>query len=246
MRFIVGARQTRAPYDLENFFHWHGDAFADGQLIDTITPRRAGSVVNDLKHRAEPVWTPAMSDSWRAVWAFSTKRYRRDQKTLNAQRNRALAAIAGDKPARKPRFVTQQASGLSFNQKAWDRACRLAGLKGYVTNIQADIMTPAEVIASYHELWRVEQSFRMSKSDLRARPIFHHTREAIEAHLTIVMAALAVSRHLYAATGITTKRLIKQLKQLREVDIELPAGQTITAKPKIDENTQKILKRLGH
>ena len=55
-------------------------------------------------------------------------------------------------------------------------------------------MPAGEVIASYHELWHVEASFRMSKSDLRARPIFHHTRDAIEAHLTIVFAALGVAR----------------------------------------------------
>ena len=40
LRFIVGARPTRAPGDLEAHFHWHGDAPADGQVIDTITPRR--------------------------------------------------------------------------------------------------------------------------------------------------------------------------------------------------------------
>ena len=40
LRFIVGARATRAPGDLEAHFHWAGDAFTDGQLIDTITPKK--------------------------------------------------------------------------------------------------------------------------------------------------------------------------------------------------------------
>ena len=48
---------------------------------------------------------------------------------------------------------------------------RLEGLKGYVTNIPAELMPAGEVIGSYHDLWQVEASFRMSKSDLRARPI---------------------------------------------------------------------------
>lgn len=43
-------------------------------------------------------------------------------------------------------------------------------------------MPAGEVIGSYHALWQVEASFRMSKTDLRARPVFHHTRDAIEAH----------------------------------------------------------------
>jgi transposase len=45
----------------------------------------------------------------------------------------------------------------------------------------------------HSKLWQIEKSFRMSKTDLRARPIYHHKRESIEAHLTIVFAALAVS-----------------------------------------------------
>ena len=49
------------------------------------------------------------------------------------------------------------------------------------------------VIDAYHQLWRIEKSFRMSKHDLQARPIYHHIRESIEAHLSIVVAAMAVS-----------------------------------------------------
>ena len=56
------------------------------------------------------------------------------------------------------------------------------------------------MIGAYHQLWQVEKAFRMSKSDLKARPIFHHKRESIDAHLTIVFAALAVARWLEATT----------------------------------------------
>ena len=61
----------------------------------------------------------------------------------------------------------------------------------------------------------------MSKHDLRARPIFHHTRDAIEAHLTVVMAALAVARYLQDATGVSIKRVIRTLKPLQDVTINL-------------------------
>jgi hypothetical protein len=47
------------------------------------------------------------------------------------------------------------------------RAQSLIGLKGYVTNVPVTVMPAAEVIAKYHDLWHVEKSFRMSKSDLR-------------------------------------------------------------------------------
>jgi hypothetical protein len=82
-----------------------------------------------------------------------------------------------------------------------EKARQLAGLKGNVTNIPAATMTGTAVITAYHDLFEV----RMAKSDLRARPIFHHTRESIEAHLTIVFAALALSRHLQNTTGLRSR-----------------------------------------
>nr|WP_314308525.1 IS1634 family transposase [Actinomyces johnsonii] len=92
LRFIVGARTTRAPGDLEAHFRWSGDAFTDGQLIDTITPKRGSNTERDKSLRAEPVWDPVeYPGSWRAVWAYSKKRAARDTRTLTAQANRARA-----------------------------------------------------------------------------------------------------------------------------------------------------------
>jgi hypothetical protein len=65
------------------------------------------------------------------------------------------------------------------------------GLKGLRHEYPATVMAAGEVIGSNHDLWHVEQSFRMSKTDLRVRPMFHRTRHAIEAHLIILYAALA-------------------------------------------------------
>src|SRR5699024_2463963 len=199
LAFIVGSRAVKAPLDLASHFRWHGDAFADGQLIDTITPRGRHKSENDVNRKAEPAWDPKLHpNSWRAVWAYSTKRAARDTKTLTLQENKAKAVVAGEKAARTPRFVKTTKGVRTLDEKSLARARRLAGLKGYVTNIPATIMPTEEVISSYHDLWNVEASFRMSKTDLRARPIFHHTREAIAAHLTIVFAALAVGRHMQA------------------------------------------------
>ena len=92
LRFIVGARTTRAPGDLEAHFHWEGDAFTDGQVIDTITPKKGSKSERDKSRKAEPVWDPATHPgSWRAIWAYSKKRAARDNQTLTAQANRARA-----------------------------------------------------------------------------------------------------------------------------------------------------------
>lgn len=249
LRFIVGSRVTKAPNDLASHFRWHGDAFTDGQVIDTITPRivtRTAVAVNDDHKRAEPVWDPTVHEkSWRAVWAYSTKRAARDGKTLTMQENRAKAVIAGEKAARTPRFVTITNGSRSLDEASLARARRLVGLKGYVTNIPASLMPATEVIASYHDLWHVEQSFRMSKTDLAARPIFARTREAIEAHLTIVFAALALSRTIQDRTGLSLRRFLRTLKPLRSATIEIN-GVINTYPPAIEPQIQAILTALEH
>jgi hypothetical protein len=220
--FIVGSRLTKAPIDLESHFRWHGDYFADGQVIDTLTPKTGPNHGNDPALLAEPVWDPgAHPTSWRAVWAYSRNRAVRDTKTLTAQANRAREVITGGKPARTPRFVKTAKDGFVLDEAALARAQRLVGLKGYVTNIPTAVMPPAEVISSYHDLWHVEQSFRMSKTDLAARPMFARTRDAIEAHLTIVFTALAVSRTVQNRTGLSIRRVLRTLRPLRSATIEI-------------------------
>ena len=245
LRFIVGARTTRAPGDLEAHFHWHGDAFTDGQVIDTITPRRGSQSERDKSRKSEPVWDPhTHPGSWRAVWVYSKKRAARDNQTLTAQANRARAVIAGEKRPKGTRFVTVHQGDQVLDEASIARARSLVGLKGYVTNIPARLMDAGEVVSSYHELWHVEQSFRMSKHDLRARPVFHHTRDAIEAHLTVVMAALAIARHLQDTTGISIKRIIRALKPLQEITINLN-GHHLTAADPLTPEAEEILTALS-
>ncbi len=100
-----------------------------------------------------------------------------------------------------------------------------------------------EVISSCHDLWYVKQSFRMSKTDLRARPIFHHTQEAIEAHLTFVFTALAVVRGTQSKTGLTLKKAIQELLPLRHVTMRI-AGHDFIGKPAVTLPVQAILKTL--
>ncbi|GAA4286867.1 hypothetical protein GCM10022262_12260 [Georgenia daeguensis] len=86
----------------------------------------------------------------------------------------------------------------------------------------------------------MEQSFRMSKTDLRARPMFHRTRDAIETHLTIVFTALAVSREVQTRTGLAIRKVIRQLRPLRSAIIAINAT-THTFAPEIPDDKQAIL-----
>ena len=84
----------------------------------------------------------------------------------------------------------------------------------------------------------------MSKHDLRARPVFHHTRDAIEAHLTVVMASPAIAQHLQEATGISIKRIIRTLKPLQEITINLN-GHHLTAADPLTPEAEEILTALS-
>jgi hypothetical protein len=243
--FIVGSRTVKAPIDLASHFHWHGDVFAEGQIIDTVTPRHANSIVNDINKRAEPVWDPEQHPgAWRAIWAYSAKRARRDQKTLHAQEARAKAVITGERAAKSTRFVKVTAGARILDQASLARAQSLVGLKGYVTNVPTTVMPAGEVLARYHDLWHVEKAFRMSKTDLAARPMFHRTRDAIEAHLTIVFTALAVAHCIQERSGLAIANIIKQLRPLRSATIAIN-GATQTFPPAIAEPQRQILQNLG-
>jgi transposase len=124
---------------------------------------------------------------------------------------------------KRNRFIKLTDTGKSVNRALETKARALAGIKGYITNI--DNPTPEFVIGAYHHLWHIEQSFRMSKHDLRARPIFSRKRDSIEAHLTVVFAALAVTRLIEDRTGWSIKRFVRTARRYRTVHIR--AGQHI-------------------
>jgi hypothetical protein len=245
LSFIVGSRVTKAPGDLESHFHWNGDVFTDAQLIDTVTPKHGNTKVNTTALRAEPVWDPdAHPGAWRAIWSYSAKRARRDQKTLAAQETRARAIVDGSKKVKSARFVKVRGDDRAVDEASLARAQSLVGLKGYVTNVPVAVMPATEVIAKYHDLWHVEKSFRMSKTDLDARPMYNRVRDAIEAHLTIVFTALAVSHAIQSRTGLSIGKVVKQLRPLRSATININ-GATQTFPPAIPKAQRKILTDLG-
>ncbi len=106
--------------------------------------------------------------------------------------------------------------------KVWD------GLKGYVTNSKT--LSNNDIIANYNHLWKIEKAFRISKSDLRIRPIFHRKRKRIEAHLTIAFSAYAVYKELERLLEINNidlspAKAIEQTKTIFQLTYILPKSQ---------------------
>jgi hypothetical protein len=86
----------------------------------------------------------------------------------------------------------------------------------------------------------LEKSFRMSKSDLQARPIYHRKRDSIEAHLTIVFAALAVSRWIENKTGWSIRKFVRTTRRYRTIEIQA-GDHTITAAEPLPTDLRQAL-----
>lgn len=100
--------------------------------------------------------------------------------------------------------------------------------------------SPEFVISAYHQLWHIEKSFRMSKHDLRARPIYHHKRESIEAHLGIVFAALAITRFIEERTGWSIKKFVRTTRRYRIIQIRA-GNQILTAEDPLPPDLRDTL-----
>jgi hypothetical protein len=189
-----------------------------------LTNARRLTVRGLRAHGEDRVWRDSGADRvLDAAWLPEADRARRTLRGIDEQVAKAEKAVAGKVPVKRNRFIKLTGATKTVNRELEAKARGLAGLKGYVTNI--DNPTPEFVIDAYHRLFHIEKSFRMSKHDLKARPIYHHKRESIEAHLTIVLAALAVTRLIEDRTGWSIRRFVRTARRYRTVHIR--AGQHI-------------------
>jgi transposase len=179
------------------------------------------------------------------VVSYSIKRANKDRTDRNKQMARAEYALHNPAAiAKRYKFLKKAGKDTwELNQKNLDKATKLEGLKGYVTN--AGHLTNEEIIAKYADLWQVEKSFRISKSDLKARPIFHTVREKIEAHISIVFAGLAIARYVEIETGKSIQKVLDLLDQVKEVVLKDPVSGEIFSKY-TQANNPEIQALLNH
>ena len=181
-------------------------------------------------------------------YQYRHDRARRTLRGISEQVAKAEQAVAGKAPVKRNRFIALDGATTSVNRELEAKARPLAGMKGYITNLTAcpdgTPVTPGFVIGSYRQLLEIERSFRMAKSDLQARPVYHRKRDSIEAHLTIVFAALAVSRWIEHQTGWSIRRFVKTARRYRTVEIQ--AGpHTITAADPLPDELREALEAIN-
>ena len=117
------------------------------------------------------------------------------------------------------------------------------GLKGYLTNTG---MTTDEVIGNYKNLWKIEKAFRISKTDLRIRPIYHRLRRRIEAHLCIAFCAYKIYKELERQlkekkTDMSPEKAIDILKTIFKITITMPYSKTKQSRLYLPNQEQQTL-----
>jgi transposase len=123
------------------------------------------------------------------------------------------------------------------HDQAWD------GLKGYITN---SMLNDEEVIQNYKNLWFVEKAFRMSKTDLRIRPIYHRLRDRIEAHICIAFTAYSVYKELERVlyqekSTLSLKKAAELTHNMYQITYTLPDSKhTKIRLLKMDEKQQEL------
>lgn len=161
------------------------------------------------------------------VCDFSLIRYRKDKREMEKQIAKAQKLLDENKALTRTKFIKTNKATQTLNTDLVEKTTLLLGIKGYYTNLTDE--TNQTIINHYHSLWHVEKAFRVAKSDLEARPIFHHKRESIEAHILIVFISLCVTK----AVELLTKQSIQKVKRdiWRILDIEFTdslSGQIFT------------------
>lgn len=222
--------------------------FVVGARLANLSPNLIDSISSALSAADGKIVTETYCNQ-RLICEYSSKRAAKDKSDRLKQLEKTQLAISTpSKITSRFRFVKTFGRKPSLNTKLLTKAEKLEGIKGYLTNTNLPETT---VIEKYHDLWRIENSFRITKSDLEARPIFHRLDETIKAHLIIVFAGLAISKYLEIKTGLSIKRILKIAGKVLTHKVtnnktgEVAYVETTIEDPALKEKVD-LLRSLGH
>lgn len=165
------------------------------------------------------------------IYEYSLIRAKKDKFDNDKQVEKAKYYLNNQsKVMKKAKFLkSKDKKTFKLNDALIEKNRLLEGIKGYKTSIQN--LKEELLISRYKDLWKIEQSFRIAKSDLEARPIYHRRKNSIEYHILIVFVALCMGRVIEMEKGESIKKVVDYLKD----------RWTILLKDEISGNSLKIL-----
>lgn len=131
---------------------------------------------------------------------------------------------------------------VTINYDKLEADAKWDGLKGYLTNTDIPM---EEVYTAYHNLWHVEKAFRIAKSKIEIRPMFHFTRKRIEAHVCICFVSLKVYKELerllkLSAINMSVDKVLALAQTIVTIQLTLPQNKTTISKTMLMKRHQRI------
>ena len=154
-------------------------------------------------------------DNQRLIIEYSEDRAKKDAKNREKIIDKLMHKLKTGKPViHKNKFLLDknQEKITQLDKKKIEADKQFDGLKGYITNTHNQ-SSFKEIIDQYHNLWKVEKAFRMSKSDLRERPIYHQEIKRIKSHLILCFISLLVMKE--------AEKILKRKKYTIEKTLEI-------------------------
>jgi transposase len=185
------------------------------------------------------------TDNSYLICSYSSVRYRKDLYEMNKQIEKAKQVIEQPSKSKKLKFTQSKGEQIMLNDALIEKTRKLLGIKGYYTNLNESKADNATVIKRYHELYRIEQAFRISKSDLQTRPIFHYKEQPIKLHILICFIALVVSKHIELRTGISIRKFVDESKKIVDGEIlNKITNKTVTINAEPNQKMKDITSKL--
>lgn len=186
------------------------------------------------------------TDNGDLICNFSSLRYRKDEYEMKKQIEKAQQTIAQPSKAKKLKFTKSVNQNMVLNEALIEKTKKLLGIKGYYTDLKEDAVPSRTIIDRYHELYKIEQAFRISKHDLKTRPIFHYKEPAIQLHLLICFMALAASKHIELKSGKSIKSFVNASKKVQDARmLNLITRKETKIRTKYDSLTSHFIGKLN-
>jgi transposase len=153
------------------------------------------------------------------ICSYSATRYRKDKYEMEKQIDKAKSLIEKPSKNKKLKFTKSSGEKIEINEALIKKTKKLLGIKGYYTNLEEKTITNKMVIERYHELYKIEHAFRISKNDLQTRPIFHFKEQPIKLHVLICFMALVISKHIELETQQSIRKFVTECKKITDARI---------------------------
>ena len=160
------------------------------------------------------------TDNGYLICSYSSLRYRKDKYEMEKQIEKAKYIIQYPSKTKKLKFTKSTSNKIELNNQLINKTQKLLGIKGYYTNLKESKLSNTAIIERYHELYKIEQAFRIAKSDLQTRPIFHYKEDPIKLHLLICFMSLVVSKHIELKTKFSIRKFIHECKKITDARLK--------------------------